>query len=143
MFALILYMILVGCGQDSGNNHGYGWHFDEIGESGLRIRYSDSQLLADVLKNVSFFERNFQHVVSCTGITAPGPLIVVVDELYVNGTRYGGWVHFDTNLVLIEYTSMLRLNHEFVHYLLNVSGFDANANSRHQSDLFEKCGFLA
>jgi hypothetical protein len=141
-FPLALLIALTGCGSETGNNnHGYGYHYDQIGATGLRVRYASAQLpaLADI-------ERLYQETEACTGITATGPLLIFTDPVPGDsGTAYGS-AFLDTGTVFISTwlntdasASFWTYKHEFVHYLLHQSGFDITANADHQSPLFADC----
>ena len=132
---------MLGCGAGD-NNHGYGYHYDQIGATGLRVRYAGTQLpsLADI-------EKLYQETMACTGISATGPLLIFTDPVPTSGDSevYGSvyldtgtvfistWLHTDTRLSSWTY------KHEFVHYLLHQAGFDPAANAAHQSPLFADC----
>lgn len=136
-------LILAGCGSETGrDNHGWGYQYDQIGATGLRVRYAGIQLptLADI-------EKLYQETEACAGISATGPLLIFTDPVPTSGDVpvYGSAL-LDTGTVFISkrLDTDIRLSywtykHEFVHYLLHQSGFDDTANANHQSPLFSDC----
>lgn len=134
-----IFLFLAGCGSEDGrDNHGYGWHYDVQGETGLRVRYQPGQPspgLPDI-------EQIYTAVMSCTGIHATGPLVIFIGLL----EGYRGFTYYDTGTIIIsteintrEYEMISILKHEFIHHLLHQSGFSETANTNHQSNLFIDC----
>lgn len=136
-----LAVALAGCGQGQvetipaapAGNHGYGYAYDGIGRSGLRIRYASTTDRS--LFTLDLVERDFLHVSECMAINAPGPLVVFVDQP-ING--WDGYAFFDTGLIVIYRYPVF--GHELVHYLLAASRYNGYANANHQHSGFQTCG---
>mgnify|MGYP001574911751 CR=1 FL=1 len=137
---LAVFALLLGCGTGD-NNHGYGYEYDQIGATGLRVRWAGTQQpsLADI-------EKLYQETEACTGISASGPLVIFTDPVPSNGGVVYGSIFLDTGTVFIStwlntvtWLNSLTYKHEFVHYLLHQSGFDITANANHRSPLFTDC----
>jgi hypothetical protein len=145
---IVLSLFLSACGQDAdigtdpaATNHGYGWDYDQSGDSGLRVNYIDGAALT---VDFSIIESWYLAAQKCTGIAASGPLIAVTAQQIVNpeGKVVNGLTYFDTGLIVmtenvispanIEYL----LKHETIHYLLWASGFPNDRNTTHDSPYF-------
>lgn len=148
--AVCLWSGLAGCGgagsDPSDDNHGYGWEHDVAGASGLRLRY-DPEVPARERAGLEVFERTFAEVSACTGLAAPGPLVVVVPRGTLDaragsppppGLHVGGLYYFDTDLVLVT-ASLGALRHELIHYLLDRYGYPEDRNRAHAHGAFTTC----
>jgi hypothetical protein len=148
--ALIVAPLLVlgGCSRPdpAADNHGYGWSYDVASPSGLRLRYAGS-VPAEARADLTVFEAAYADVETCLGRAAPGPLVVVVPRGSLDGqsgvtptpgAHVGGLYYFDTDLVLVTET-LYALRHEFVHYLLDQSGFPVDPNRAHRHQAFTDC----
>ena len=132
---------LAGCGSEAGqNNHGYGYQYGQIGSNGLRVRYDGYP--APTLAQI---ESLYLETQACTGIKATGPLVIFAHATFGPDATYGQ-TFLDTGAVLISslldpdpIRSFWTYKHEFIHYLLQQSGFDSTANANHQSPLFAGC----
>ena len=82
---------------------------------------------------------------ACTGISAPGPFVIVVAELVDEygqpGGQSAGLTFYNPPLVLIVQGAMWTAiaQHEFVHHLLDQAGFPRERNHAHDSPLFTDC----
>jgi hypothetical protein len=142
-------LALAGCGradEAGAGNHGYGWSYEAASGSGLRLRYDDAVAAAD-RAGLAVFEAAYADVQACVGRTARGPLVVVVPRGALDdrsgaarpaGTHVGGLYYFDTDLVLVT-DSLYALRHEFVHFLLDQSGFPLDLNRAHDAPAFTDC----
>ena len=135
---LSVFALLLGCGTGD-NNHGYGYQYDQIGATGLRVRWSGAQL-----PSLTDIEKFYQETMTCTGISATGPLVIITDSLPAGGSL--GLTFLDTGTILIPSlldpdprASFWTYKHEFIHYLLHQAGFDPAANAAHLSPLFIEC----
>lgn len=139
----VFLLLLAACGssgEGGHNNHGYGYSYDAITESGLRVRYppAPTTYTPDYFPP-SFFETVYREVMECAGLNYPGPLVVMVaPPLYFEGDSVSGITYHDTGTIVITRTSIMR--HEFVHYLLLMNGFPNDRNKNHDSPLFDACG---
>ena len=147
LFILLCLAAVTGCGREAGsNNHGYGYHFDEQGTSGLRVRFD-----GNTKPTLAEIESLYRQVEACTGIDTTGPLVIfsAVDMTGAQGEPIWGKTYLDTGTVIgalrsnsTATSTTWALKHEFVHYLLHQSGFDYTANLNHQSDFFLDCTVL-
>lgn len=128
-------------------NYGYGFQFDAITPSGLRLRYAPgvpSVLpLNDAQTRAALMDSDFSDAEACTHLNGPPPLIIVIPDAgspdTVNGITYN-----DTNTIVIEDTATMPafewvLRHEFIHALLAANGFPDDQNAAHNSPLFTTC----
>lgn len=146
LFALIATCVFAaGCAVEEGsdsNNHGFGWEYEGQAANGLTLRNEpdvaepiELAVLADI----------YDQTQACTGISVPGPFVIVVaeqvDEHGQPGGQFSGLTFYGPPLVLITqgaiWTSVAQ--HEFVHYLLDQSGFPRERNEVHDSPLFTEC----
>lgn len=146
-FASLAVAALVGCGQPvPTDNHGYGWHYDEAGATGLRARYYDASS-----PRVNALERVYQEVASCTGTTGPlppGPLVIFTTGIVgAEGYRKYGKGFLDTSTILLDATlnydaplvGFWVFRHELVHFFLHAQGVPIEDNQQHRSPLFNTC----
>lgn len=141
---LLILLLLTACGGAVDDNHGYGWHYDEIGGSGLRVRFDDN---ARKLVEFEEIEQWYLDVQECTGIKANGPLVIFVPEKIGDGI--GGWWFWNSDTIIIwsaEHalffpTRGSSTKHEFIHYLLNENGYPFKRNDSHDSYLWAQCSF--
>lgn len=151
--------MLVGCGQQEvyeqhNDNYGYGYHYDVVGASGLRLRYDPG--LPDILKAelktpaeaLPLFEQAWKEAGDCTGISSPAPLSIVVPLQTLFPKK--GRAYYDSNTTLAEEFNGIdgvsgivwfswNQKHEYVHLKLAASGFPDELNSSHDSPLFDLC----
>lgn len=148
----LLLAALAGCGgANSGdsNNHGYGYGYDLSTLDGLRFRNHPPVTMLDQDQMERAIAEPYRQVEVCAQIMTGGPLVVVVgnDELGPHGYTY-----LDDWLIVIKDSSaqdgltrtasgspLSIMKHEFVHYLLAVSGFPDELNAAHDSPLFKQC----
>lgn len=130
MRAVLLSLLLVGCGMDSpewDDNHGYGWTFDVQCESGIKLRYTPTLypggFAYEQLSNCHFYDTTLQRMSDCTGIPLPQrrPFIVVLrrDQMpldQVSGETRGGYHYYSPSLILVDETAT-HLRHENLHFL--------------------------
>jgi hypothetical protein len=146
LFALIVVCVVAaGCAveeKSNNDNHGFGWEAEAQATNGLTLRNE-----ADVVEPVplAVLADIYDQTQACTGISAPGPFVVVVakpvDESGHPGGQLPGLTFYDPPLVLITqgatWTGIAQ--HEFVHHLLNHAGFARERNHAHDSPLFTDC----
>jgi hypothetical protein len=147
-------------------NHGYGWHYDDIAVSGLRVRYADSdsvriseldRLYAEVAgrlqQSCSAFAGPAGEVNECRFLPQPGgPLVIFVPGLR-SAIAYDGYTWFESATILIDtavtsapsaaygvrnYRDFL-ICHEMVHHLLHQTGLPEDDNTNHRSAYFTLC----
>ena len=158
IIAASLLFVLVGCGQESeegaalATNYGYGWEYDTIGETGLRIRhYGDMPR-----QSAAEAEQLYAKVAACIaeahpGVTiqSPAPLIIFVETLEPVSSSWA-LVRVKTatflmmpNVVTTAYIEngfQYFFAHEAVHLILESSGIlTPEENLNHYSPLFNKC----
>lgn len=149
LYFLAAIALLAACGSnETADNHGYGWEFDEQAPSGLRVRYAGVTPRIEM----SYIDALYAEVSQCTGVPAHGnPLIVFVesDALVMNGNYSAGVIFRDTGLILIDkkaaadywYLFRSTARHELTHWLLNgVIGDEDHRN--HTSVFFASCNPL-
>lgn len=148
---LILYtsllFLLCACElqDDDDDNHGYGYGYDIELSSGMRIQYHGK---AHRIKNDKL-DQAWHETLECTDLTARAPLVAFVDyELNDSDDLIQGRLYMDTGLIVVmslehlsEDWTLLVLQHEIVHYLLWINGFDDTANMNHDSELFSECSY--
>lgn len=144
-------------------NHGYGYGYDLISPDGVRFR--NDPMLMQPLDQAAFDSivvQAYRETETCTGISAPGPLIITVemtqDEIDRGLQAVGtGRSFIDTGTIIVTPTAITdpyfytgnpetgrlpgasTMRHEDVHYLLAASGFPNDLNVSHQSPLFTQC----
>lgn len=141
-YLLLITLLLTGCGSEEGrNNYGYGYSYDQSGETGLRVRYMPGQSTPTLAQ----IEDIYSQVMACSGITATGPLVIFIDS-FPEDSRIGGKTFYGTGTVVVATFGFpdadrvtLVLRHEFAHYLLSQSGYDQARNTAHDSPLFGVC----
>lgn len=134
---IALVIPIVGCGEQAiDDNHGYGWQYDVLGESGLKLQYRPG-VYVEALGYMERLETSFREVEQCTGFSASAPFVVVMiaRDLFPNI----GLTYIDPPFLVTVETSLNALQHEYVHYLLAQSGFPKDDNENHRSPLFMAC----
>lgn len=147
--------LLAGCGG-SDTNSGYGWQYDAISDAGVRVQYHTATKRRAYL-SIETLDSVYLFVERCTGISAPGPFVVILDHDPIEGHlgRYEGALiavratdptkqyMFDTSFGLVSAdgrdTFRWLLAHEYVHYLLWTTGFPGDRNAAHNHDFFTTC----
>lgn len=153
--AFIVLSLLIGCGGGNApppDNHGYGFAFDAASPiSGLRVRYANDQQ-----PRVDTLDVLYAGVAQCMAVTPapPGPLVLLITDARLKGPSDGftfldtGTVVVDAQITTFDWTSTnpsiihakaFQLKHEFVHYLLSVTGFPVDRNVAHDSPFFDSC----
>lgn len=147
--AITLFAItaaLVACGRAAPeDNHGYGWHYDAAGVTGLRVRYHD-----EGSPRIETLEQVYREVAACMGVTdiPPGPLVIFTTGISGAEGEWKpskGWL--DTGTILLDATLDYNLplvgfwnfRHELVHFLLHSQGFPIVDNQQHLSPFFNSC----
>lgn len=143
MKLVILCLLLAGCGgcgqSGNDNNHGLGWHFDEEGPTGLRVRYADE--LSPRLENL---EASYRKVSACTDTDHRGPLIIFTRQFETHENHDAityldnGTIVVSPDLAAVGETFEL-IRHEMVHYILWKSGTENSKNAAHESAFFASC----
>lgn len=138
MRVLLITLMLLACAAcgaagDDSNNHGYGWRVDQVGASGLRLQ-CNATCAPSTMQSL---ETAFFEVMQCTGIQAPPPFVVIVP--YEDIAPLNGFTYFEPPTVKLE-PALIVLRHEYVHYLLIMSGFPREDNEAHNSPFFSTCG---
>jgi hypothetical protein len=139
-----LLLVLAGCGGGGADddNHGYGFEYDVQGVTGLRLRHSPAVTpggtVAAVISEPTLYETAFAEVQACTGLSAPAPFVILVNELGGNT----GFYLSNPSLILVDVRYIgpfdtRALKHEMVHYLLDHSTGHLDPN--HDSPAFELC----
>jgi len=145
---MLCLVVLIGCGNDSnqendsGNNFGYGFHFDVQGSTGLKVRWENTSGLG-----LSTLEDIYIGIMSCAGATVTGPLLIFQPDIQ---ERFGhvGVYFYNTNTVAIDSDQPLNstgqevLRHEYTHHVLKLSGADFNQNENHGHVAFTNCSSL-
>lgn len=137
----VLALVTAACGSPVGqDNHGYGYTYDAIGASGLRVRYDGHPV-----PTLAQIEALYRETETCTGINATGPLVIFVRATFGAHAMYGQ-TFLDTGTILISslldpdpHLSFWTYKHEFVHHLLHHAGLDPARNAAHDSPLFTTC----
>lgn len=140
----LVFAALAGCGDDRheiASNHGFGWHYDAIGDSGIMVRWDQTEIPLRLEEIEGFYLKTAE----CLGVDVmniPGPLVVITGQI---GDGSMGRTYLDTGLILIwslseRYPAIYR--HEFVHYFLWRMGYPDDLNRAHASPLFDVCGKL-
>ncbi len=160
--ASALAMLLTGCsGVESTDNHGYGYAYDLSSPDGTRLRNLPGSLELSQADFEDLIAEPYRATEKCAQIVTGGPLVVAV---IMDETGYAtigrGNTFLDTGLIRATPQSILdsryyagnpdtgrlagtsTLRHEFIHYLLAVSGFPEDLNASHQSPLFKECSGL-
>jgi len=125
------------------DNHGFGYQFDAQGPRGLKLRYEPRFAAGDALADPAGYERAFDEVQRCMGLTGPVPPFVIIEpsgtlpptppEAIVNGLYY-------SNPPLIRLDEIEAFRHEAVHYLLELNTGDPDGP--HRDERFTRCGTL-
>ena len=149
---IIPILLLVSCGQDqTNNNHGYGFNYDDRGATGTRVRYSDESSI-----RLEDIERVYLATAECIGVDLPpGPLVIWVEEFRIGGpngkfTFLPAEIFLDTGTIPV--TNVVKndrrfaenvLRHEFVHWILFTSGLltDHQSHVDHDSTYFDACSY--
>lgn len=148
---LFLVLLVAACGggkaPDAEDNHGYGHHFDVLGASGMKLRFTPTFAAVNPLANISRYETAFQEVQACMGVTAPPPFLVIVPEGALGSApdprseghplRMIGGRYFSKPPLIVIDENASQYRHEAVHYLREVATGDPDEN--HTSDLFARC----
>lgn len=153
--AILLLAMLAGCvgpRDDRDDNHGYGFQYDLSTLDGLRFRNHPPVTVLDQGQMEQAIAEPYHQVEACMQVMTGGPLVVVVSN---DALGSHGYIYFDDGLILMADSSaqdgltqatsggpLSMMKHEFVHYLLNASGFPEYLNATHQSPLFVQCAGL-
>jgi len=142
-------LLLAGCGGAEHEPlpcHGFGCGFDLIAPDGTRLRNAPGLLVLDQATFEAQVAEPFREVERCAQILTGGPLVIVVDLEVIMPELGRGYTYFHNDpLVTVTAQAILDgrvLRHEYVHYLLSVSGFPDAMNATHQSPLFLLCSAL-
>jgi len=148
VIALFTILLLVGCGGadvNSDNNHGFGFEFDAQGESGMKLRSSPHNVQPTEFSTVEYYEGQFTELLKCTGLDAPVPPFVILDEVLdrelfgkdPSGVTLAGWAFVDPPLIVLDFRYGYLFKHEALHYLLDYT--TGNSDPNHSSPLFSLC----
>ena len=139
------------------DNHGYGWDYDAVGETGLRLRYDDGA--GEALRpprtppdTIAWFERVYAETAACVDVSAPAPFVILVPPGMVDpgqdGQSLGGRYYYNPPLIVVAPVPTIvggyalpdaTFRHEAVHYLLDQAGVPFATNDAHDSPLFDIC----
>jgi hypothetical protein len=145
----LLFLLLAACGggnQDANDDSGgFGKSFDARVANGLRVRYANDRPPRIDKINAFYIE-----VADCMGLQPePGPLVIIVEGLIDQFGANGKLYYPETIVIDAQVTTIFPFEltaiaypfkHEFVHYLLNRSGFPQDRNFAHDSQFFDLCG---
>jgi hypothetical protein len=140
-----LCALVTGCGTDNEtqpDNHGFGWHFEVQAANGLVLR-NEPGVVEPV--SVAVIADIYDQTRACTGLSAPGPFVIVVpgpvDETGRAGGEFLGLTFYQPPLILIAQGPIWVqvAQHEFVHYLLDQAAFPRERNDAHDSAFFVDC----
>jgi hypothetical protein len=145
ILAAAILLALAGCGDvgdgsysaAENDNHGYGWNFDVVGATGLRLRYTPVFAAGDQVADPAFYEKGFAEVQRCTGLSAPAPSVIIVARgtLEFDDGHFGGLYYNKPSLIALD-ESIVLYRHEMIHYLLDyVTG---DLDPKHTSDIFKQ-----
>ena len=144
LILLLVTFLLFGCHGPDYNNYGFGYRVDEVGPTGLRLQWNPdperpqwSGPYDPSLGYMAVMEKWYAEVLACTGLDALPPFVVIVRHRDL--PTVPGKTFFDPPLVMVH-PNLLALRHEYVHYLLAMTGFPEDDNTNHNSPLFLKCG---
>ena len=136
-------LLLSACGSDrDDDNHGFGFQFDEQAANGIRLRHQPD--VVDPIRLATLADI-YDQTQACTGISAPGPFVIVVAERVDARGRPGGastgLIFYDPPLILVVqgFTWPPSARHEFVHYLLDRIGTSRASQTAHDSPFFVDC----
>jgi hypothetical protein len=138
-----LIVVLAGCGQKQNeDNHGLGFEFSSKAASGLEVRYADP-----ISADINDIDKIYQSVASCMNITVDTGPLVIFQPGFRNSQDGNGFFWYDTDTVVMDNLASflpmgdgwIGIRHEFVHYLLDISGLPEDRNSAHDSRYFTDC----
>lgn len=156
---LVLSFALAACGggsMESTDNHGFGWEFDAMGASGLKLRFKPH--LPDngnIFTDPAHYERLFTEVDACAGMSAPmTPYLILVDALGTgilgptnNGVSVNGRFFSDPPLIVMDFRAAFSpqvVKEERLHHVLMHNGViipNGDWEHDHGSPLFDRCAF--
>ena len=139
----LLFFLLSACGVgEIDDNYGYGYKYDYIDKkTGLKLRYDNVPHYSPI----SEFVRAYLEVQECTGLTAPGPLVIVMDKKLYDDDGFVALYYPDTQTILSPAHELTQswgkynsTKHEYIHHLLDLNAmFDVSDN--HSSLFFQYC----
>lgn len=143
---LLITTLLAACGgggerqNEPPNNHGYGFHFDVQGASGLRLRYTPTLNASNAQASAAFYEDVFLNVMRCTGISVEmPPFVIIVPVGSLDGVTKRSGLYF-SNPPLIVVESAVAFEHEAIHYLREK--LNGDPDGAHTSPMFGNCSQL-
>lgn len=116
MRVLFIVLLLAGCGggEEGNNNHGYGFQYDAVGVSGMKLRSGDPGL----------FEALYAETEACTAFNAPPPFVILVAPKSIQDGTLNGYYWNNPSLILLDLSQGNAAKHEFIHYLLDINTGD-------------------
>lgn len=148
LWLLMIVVSVSGCGGAELNLpcNGFGCEFDLSSPDNVRLRNYNSMNALTQSQFDEMIVTAYHETETCTKIMAGGPLIIASDWPYQQTPPVSGVTFLDDGLIVVALHDVLVipnfpgvLRHEFVHYLLWVSGFPNDLNMSHQSPLFHDC----
>lgn len=157
-YLFMALLVLQGC--EPSDNHGYGWHYDWQGESGLRVRVEDGaeRPQLDTIKpdqseeDVAFLltESAYLRTIECTRLAPPtfAPLVIFTANTLDTADHAGQSRYYrDTGLIVVrslpEYPrnwSIVLFKHQLIHLLLHQAQAPADQDESHGAAVFSECG---
>jgi hypothetical protein len=131
---LILLLLLSACG--GADNHGYGWHYDVSGDTGLRVRY-DRNSQGFPIRAIELWYKEIQ---DCMGLSASAPLIIFVPDLIDNrhnGRTYDNGSILITSIFVKISSPEYVVKHELIHHLFFQNGDYSPNNTAHSAFIFK------
>jgi len=135
------------CTKDdpSDNNHGFGFDVDAVDSTtGISVKYNE----ADTFQfPIELIVETYHITENCLGLYSDkGPPVIITNNsnnLIINGVQFSGYFYHSPPLVvvhdgLLSMNDTFRLEHEFIHYLLQANGQNPNHTEENQI-LFDRC----
>lgn len=152
----LIVVLLAGCGVSTDDHNStcrdhYSTFSVAVGESGLVLEPSSAMFVT-----FQQIEQFYIETEACLGIVAPGPMVTFFSFKLHDIPAYSGmWGLTQEGLSQVSINTdspgdrrdckfdEWTLRHEFVHHLLNFSGFSPEDNGAHLTPLFGLCGVAA
>lgn len=139
---------VVSCGggdvDEAADNHGWGWHYDAQGETGIRLRNAQPERYS-----MAQYESDWVQVQSCMGIAVDEAPLVIQRQSLPLGDDFGpldyGGTYLDTGLILhyaaegMDTMDSKHARHEFVHYIRMRQGAADAEHRTHDHWSYRNC----